>query len=156
MPQAGLDSDGLRLYFGTRLGLSEPEWVALCGIHGLGRHVSLLGMDKACLRQLTRTCLEEAPILLPFVTSSVGRFNNDYFKALLRWNARQVEMGEVAFIPTDVALVVDSGLRVHVEAFAKQPKLYERTFVRAFQKLLEGTATATRGSDLSALTARRY
>ena len=141
MPDAGLDSDGLRLYFG-RLGLEEAEFVALSGIHGVGRHVSLLGMEKACLKNLTRTCLEEAPVLLPFVTSSTDRFSNDYFKTLLRWNAQKIEMGEVAFIPTDVALVVDPGLRHHVQAFASNERLYTKTFIRAWQKLVESTATS--------------
>ena len=140
MPDAGLDSDGLRLYFG-RLGLDEAEWVALSGVHGLGRHVSLLGMDKACLKELSRACLEDAPVLLPFVTSSVDRFSNDYFQALLRWNTRQVQLGEVAFLPTDVALVVDAGLRRHVQIFAKDEGRYRRTFRRAWQRLVESTAT---------------
>jgi L-ascorbate peroxidase len=140
MPSAGLDPDGLRLYF-SRLGLTEPEFVALSGIHGLGRHVSLLNMSRACLRNLTRTCLEEAPTLLPFVTSSVDRFNNDYFFALLKWNSRQIVSGDVAFIPTDVALVVDPGLRKHVIAFTKDEQLFYRTFTRAYQKLVDTTAT---------------
>ena len=141
MPDAGLDSDGLRVYFGERLGIPEAEWVALCGIHGLGRHVSLLGMDKSCLRQLTRECLENAPVLLPFVTESVDRFSNQYFQALLLWNARQVSLGQVAFIPTDVALVVDTGLKWHVQKFASNEALYRRTFARGWQRLVESTAT---------------
>lgn len=138
LPSAALDSDGLRLYFG-HLGLKEDEWIALTGgAHGLGRHVSLLGMPKECLKNLTRTCLEDAPISLPFVTQTVDRFDNTYFKALLAWNANQVELGQVAFIPTDVAMVVDSGLRTRVERFASDPRYFEQTFVRAYQKLLEG------------------
>lgn len=140
MPDAGLDSDGLRLYF-ARLGLDDAEFVALSGIHGLGRHVSLLGMEKGCLKNLTRSCLEEAPVLLPFVASSTDRFSNDYFEALLRWNAQHIQMGEVAFIPTDVALVVDPGLRRHVQAFASNERLYIKTFARAWQKLVESTAS---------------
>mmetsp|Transcript_24107 Transcript_24107/g.66820 ORF Transcript_24107/g.66820 Transcript_24107/m.66820 type:complete len:231 (+) Transcript_24107:184-876(+) len=146
-----MPSDGLRLYFG-RLGLSEREWVALCGIHGLGRHVSLLGMDKTCLRNLTRPCLENAPVLLPFVTSSVGTFSNAYFVDLLRWNARQVKLGEVAFLPTDVALVVDAGLRNQVVVLARDSHLYAATVRRAFQKLVEGTQERKRAG----LTMERY
>jgi catalase (peroxidase I) len=142
LPSAGLDSDGLRLYFG-RLGLSEAEFVALSGSHGLGRHVSLLGMDKACLKNLTRTCLEEAPVLLPFVTSSVDTFDNSYFQALLQWNQNEVELGQVAFIPTDVALVVDRGLRKHVERFVRDQDLYVATFVSAYQKLVDSRATTS-------------
>lgn len=142
MPDAGLDSDGLRLYLGTRLGLKEEEIVALSGIHGLGRHVTLLGMSKSCLKNLTRTCLEEAPQSLPFVTSSVDRFSNDYFRYLLLWNQRKIQLGDVAFIPTDVDLVVDEGFRQHVERFAENEKAFARTFVRAFQKLVDATATS--------------
>ncbi|KAL3935566.1 MAG: hypothetical protein SGARI_002923 [Bacillariaceae sp.] len=142
LPEAGLDSDGLRLYF-QRLGLSEQEFVALSGVHGMGRHVSLLNMTKDCLKNLTNSCLEEAPVSLPFVTASVDRFDNGYFTALLRWNEQQVELGEVAFIPTDVALVVDSGLRRHVEAFSRDQALFYQVFRRAFQKLLDTTATTT-------------
>jgi len=61
MPSAGLDSDGLRLYFGA-LGLSEMELVALCGAH-----VTLLDMPKSCLKELTQECLEDAPVLMPFI-----------------------------------------------------------------------------------------
>lgn len=143
LPSAALDSDGLRLFFG-RLGLSEQEFVALCGSHGLGRHVSLLGMSKPCLKNLTRTCLEEAPVLLPFVTSSVDTFDNSYFSALLQWNSNQVELGEVAFIPTDVALVVDRGLRVHVERFARDQAMYFTSFARAYQKLVDSTAVTVK------------
>jgi L-ascorbate peroxidase len=143
LPSAGLDSDGLRLYFG-RLGLSEPEFVALSGSHGLGRHVSLLGMEKACLRNLTRTCLEEAPVLLPFVTSSVDTFDNSYFQALLRWNQNEVKLGQVAFLPTDVALVVDRGLLKHVERFARDQDLYFTTFASAYQKLVDSRATTSK------------
>jgi len=108
LPSAGLDSDGLRLYFGA-LGLTEEEFVALCGAHDLGRHVTLLGMDKACLKNLTRECLEGAPNLMPFVSESPDTLSNLYFRKLLRWYDRSVELGEVAFIPTDVDLVVDEG-----------------------------------------------
>lgn len=143
LPSAGLDSDGLRLFF-RNLQLSEPEWVALTGgSHGLGRHVSLLGMSKHCLKNLTRTCLEDSPILLPFVTDSVYRFDNTYFQALLQWNNNQIEMGKVAFIPTDVAMVVDPGLRIHVQGFAKDIGLLRRTFAIAYQKMVETTATSS-------------
>jgi len=135
LPSPRLDSDGLRLYF-RRLGFTDTEWVALCGCHAMGRHVSLLNMPKSCLKNLTRTCLEEAPTLLPFVTNSVDRFDNSYFRALLRWNDRMLTLGEVAFIPTDVALVVDKGLRRHVVRFANDQELYFRTFRKAYQKLV--------------------
>jgi L-ascorbate peroxidase len=146
MPSAAFDSDGLRLYF-ERLGLEEQEWVALSGTHGLGRHVSLLGMPKACLKNLTRQCLEDAPVLLPFVAQTVDTgLGNSYFKALLQWYNRDNKEGGAftsAFLPTDVALVVDSGLRKHVEYFAadKNLPIYYKTLARAYQKLTESTAT---------------
>lgn len=141
LPSAGLDSDGLRLYFGA-LGLSEKELVALCGAHDLGRHVTLLDMPKSCLKDLTRECLEKAPVLMPFVTEEPDRFSNTYFKKLLRWNGRKVSLGEVAFIPTDVNLVVDEGLRIHVEEFAKDKQSFYHTFASAFQKLVDAGATS--------------
>lgn len=144
LPSAGLDSVGLRHYFG-RLGLTEREFVALSGSHDMGRHVSLLGMSRDCLKNLTRTCLEEAPVLLPFVTKqddSQYKLSNRYFRALLRWNKREIEYGESAFIPTDVALVVDDGLCKHVTVFASNERLFFGTFRRAYQKLVDSTATS--------------
>jgi L-ascorbate peroxidase len=52
-----------------------------------------------------------------------------------------VELGEVAFIPTDVALVVDAGLRRHVQRFAQDQDKYFEVFTRAYQKLVDSTAT---------------
>jgi hypothetical protein len=89
-------------------------------------------MSKTCLKQLTRQCLEEAPILLPFVTSSVDQWDpKSYFDALLRWNTNQIELGEVAFLPTDVALVVDDGLARHVQRFAKGSRLFESSLCQS-------------------------
>lgn len=140
LPSAGLDSDGLRLYFG-RLGLSEAEWVSLCGAHDLGRHVTLLQMPKQCLKNLTRVCLEDAPVSVPFVTESPDTFSNLYFQKLLNWYDRTIEPGEVAFIPTDVALVVDEGLRKYVERYAKNEDDFFRMFTLAYQKLVDTSAT---------------
>ena len=145
LPSAGLNSDGLRLFFG-RLGLSEAEWVALCGAHDLGRHVTLLQMPKTCLKNLTRECLEAAPVSIPFVTQDPDTFSNLYFQKLLDWNDRKVKLGEVAFIPTDVDMVVDSGLRKYVETYAKDENEFFRNFVSAYQKLV----------DVSATTSERY
>ena len=144
LPSPALDSDGLRLFFG-RLGLSNEQFVALSGAHGLGRHVSLLGMPKACLRNLTRTCLDEAPVLLPFVAAEVDSFDNTYFTALLRWYDRDVKLGEVAFIPTDVALVVDKDLRQHVERFANDKEYFFRVFTSAYQTIVENTVANMTG-----------
>jgi catalase (peroxidase I) len=140
LPSAGLDSLGLRNYF-KRLGLTEPELVALSGAHDLGRHVTLTGMPKVCLRNLTRTCLEDAPVLAPFITEDPDTLSNRYFQTMLRWNDKDIEFGEAAFIPTDVALVVDNGLKKHVVAFAKDEQLFFRKFRTAYQKLVDSTAT---------------
>ena len=42
---------------------------------------------------------------------------------------------------TDVAMVVDDGLKKHVVAFAKDEKLFFRRFTTAYQKLVDSTAT---------------
>lgn len=139
LPSAALDSDGLRLFFGS-LGLSEEEFVALSGAHDLGRHVTLLDMPKSCLKNLTRECLEDAPVLMPFVSFEPDRMSNNYFQKLLKWYDRKVELGEVAFIPTDVALVVDAGLRKHVQKFAKGERAFFASFASAYQKLVDSNA----------------
>ena len=155
LPSAGLDSLGLRLYF-KRLGLTDEEFVAISGAHDLGRHVTLLGMSKQCLKNLTRTCLEDAPILQPFIFKSKTKkeevdtslsnnsptLSNTYFKTLLRWNNRDIEYGEAAFIPTDVALVIDDELRKYVITFANNEQLFFQKFVTAYYKLVDSTATS--------------
>lgn len=140
LPSAGLDSLGLRNYF-KRLGLNEQELVALSGAHDLGRHVTLTGMPRECLKNLTRSCLEDAPVLAPFITADPDTLSNRYFETMLRWNDRDLQYGEAAFIPTDVAMVVDDGLKKHVVAFAKDEKLFFRRFTTAYQKLVDSTAT---------------
>lgn len=142
LPSAALDSDGLRLYF-SALGLSEQELVAICGAHDLGRHVTLLDMPKNCLKNLSRQCLEEAPVLMPFVSEGPDRFSNTYYKKLLKWYDRQVELGEVAFIPTDVALVVDEGLREYVKYFGKHQNAFFNSFESALLKVLDAGATSS-------------
>lgn len=155
LPEASLDADGLVAYFESLHGFARDEWIALCVIHGLGRHVSLLNMPRECLRNLTRTCLEDAPTLLPFVTAGEGQFSNAYFRALLEWNDRNITLGQVAFIPTDVVLVVNADLYPYVQQFANDPVLYRKTFQRAFQKLLEGDDTISE-EVTRLLTAERY
>eukprot|EP00559_Dactyliosolen_fragilissimus_P008253 CAMPEP_0184857304 /NCGR_PEP_ID=MMETSP0580-20130426/2466_1 /TAXON_ID=1118495 /ORGANISM="Dactyliosolen fragilissimus" /LENGTH=235 /DNA_ID=CAMNT_0027352823 /DNA_START=374 /DNA_END=1082 /DNA_ORIENTATION=+ len=142
LPSPALDSLGLRIYF-RRLGLSDAEMVALMGSHDLGRHVTLTGMPKECLRNLTRTCLEEAPTLVPFITKDPYTLSNSYFKTLLRWNDHAIEYGEAAFIPTDVALVVDDDLKKYVSKYADDEEDFFRTLTVAYQKLVESTATTS-------------
>lgn len=140
LPSAALDSLGLRIYF-KRLGITEIEMVALMGAHDLGRHVTLTGMSKECLRNLTRTCLEDPPTLVPFVTKNPDTFSNSYYETLLRWNERNIVYGEAAFIPTDVALVVDDKLKEIVSRFADDEKYFFEMFTVAYQKLVDSTAS---------------
>ena len=79
--------------------------------------------------------------MLPFVTESVDRFDNSYFQALLRWNQQEVELGDVAFIPTDVDLVVDAALRKYVVRYARDNELYSQRFSSGYQKLVDFSAT---------------
>ncbi|KAJ1627079.1 heme peroxidase [Pavlovales sp. CCMP2436] len=139
LPDAGLSSVGLRRYF-ARLGLSERELVALSGAHGFGRHPSLIGMPAECLKKLTPACLEAAPSRPPFLTKSADNFNNDYFKLLLRWNTRDLERGAAFFLPTDVALVIDPGLRRWVSLFARDEVEFSRAFSSAYVKLCKPVA----------------
>jgi L-ascorbate peroxidase len=142
LPSAALDSLGLRNYF-KRLGLTEEELVALSGAHDLGRHVTLTDMPKACLRNLTRTCLENAPVLTPFISKDPDTLSNNYFENMLRWNNREIKYGEALFIPTDVTMVVDEGLRKYVTEYANDEKLFFARFTRGYQKMVESTATST-------------
>ncbi|KAJ1460578.1 heme peroxidase [Pelagophyceae sp. CCMP2097] len=142
LPEPGLSTVGLRRYFGRPgLRLTDAETVALMGSHGMGRHVTLLNMTRGCLRNLTRQCLEDAPVRLPFASRGVDRFTNDYFVALLKWDARKIERGEAAFIPTDVALVLDAKYTRYVRLFAFDEGAYRTCFARAYLKLVEPSPT---------------
>jgi hypothetical protein len=81
IPDAGLDSDGVRLYFG-RLGFSEEETVALMGGHTVGRFTSLLGVPKKCLKGLNDNWERCLPFgeRLPFVSEDPDRFSNSYYR----------------------------------------------------------------------------
>ena len=135
LPEPGLSTVGLRRYF-RRVGLSDQELVALMGAHTLGRHNTLLNMTKACLRNLTRECLETAPVRAPFESRTPDAFDNSYYALLLAWDDRSLERGEANFIPTDVALVLDASFRRHVVAFARSEPLFRTAFARAYAKLV--------------------
>ena len=135
LPEPGLSTVGLRRYF-RRVGLSDQELVALMGAHTLGRHNTLLNMTKGCLRNLTRECLETAPVRAPFEARTPDAFDNSYYSLLLAWDDRSLERGEANFIPTDVALVLDASFRRHVVAFARSEPLFRTTFARAYAKLV--------------------
>jgi catalase (peroxidase I) len=73
---------------------------------------------------------------LPFVSQDPDVFSNSYYKWLLRWNVRDIQGGDVHFLPTDVVLVVDDGLRKHVTRFAEDEKAFFRSFERAYVRLV--------------------
>ena len=77
LPSAGLDADGLGAFFGPRrLGFDDSAIVALSGAHTLGRHASLLGVSKACLRNLTDECILTGT-RQPFVGGDPDAFSNE-------------------------------------------------------------------------------
>lgn len=137
MPNAGLDSDGLRNFF-HRLDFSDEEIVALMGGHTLGRWTSLLGVPKECLKNLNskwERCLPYGE-RLPFVSEDPDTFSNSYFKWLLLWNERKIEYGDVHFIPTDVVLVIDDGFREYVQRFAGDKERFYAVWQKAYTKLV--------------------
>ena len=102
----------------------------------IGSTLIVHGIEPSPLCALSRICL------LPFIATDPDTLSNAYFKTLLKWNKREIEYGEASFIPTDVALVVDEGLRKYVVTFSKNENLFFRTFVSAYQKLVDSTATS--------------
>jgi len=136
IPGAGLNSDGLRNFFG-RFGFSDEEVVALMGGHTIGRFSSLLGVPKECLRNLGDRWLECLPLgeRLPF-TKDPDSFTNSYYKYLLLWYDRSITPGDAHFLPSDVVIVVDDAFRRHVQAFADDEKLFFRTFEKAYTRLV--------------------
>lgn len=131
LPSPGLSTVGVRRFF-RRLRMRDDEIVALMGAHTLGRHVSLLNMTKSCLRNLTRACLETAPVRLAFEPTP-DVFDNSYFVELLKWENRTTTG---AFIPTDVTLLLDPKFRSFVVAFANDEQRFRRTFASAYTKLV--------------------
>ena len=101
-------------------------------------------MPKSCLKNLTRECLEAAPVLMPFVAEDPDKLSNTYFKKLIKWNDRKVKLGEVAFIPSDVDLVVDNGLRKYVKKFARDKEAFYSSFSSAYQ-IIGNAGTTTPG-----------
>jgi hypothetical protein len=51
-----------------------------------------------------------------FVSQALDMFFNSYYRWLLRWNTRDIEAGDVHFLPTDVVLVVDAGFQTQVRS----------------------------------------
>lgn len=63
-----------------------------------------------------------------------------FLQKLLKWYDRDISLGEVGFIPTDVDLVIDEGLREHVKQFARDEELFFSAFAVAYQKLVDAGA----------------
>lgn len=72
---------------------------------------------------------------MPFVAEDKDRFSITYFKKLLEWNDMKIKLGEVAFIPTDIDLVVVNGLKRYVTKFARDKTEFYSSFKSAYQKL---------------------
>lgn len=132
---AGLSTDGVRAYFVAARGLSDAEAVALCGAHTLGRWTSLVGLSRACLRELTDDCLYAEGRRLPFVRDP-DAFTNSYFRYLLAWDAQKIRKEDAHFIPTDVVLTLDPEFRKWVEVYANDQQLFFRNFSSAYTKLV--------------------
>mmetsp|Transcript_2084 Transcript_2084/g.2900 ORF Transcript_2084/g.2900 Transcript_2084/m.2900 type:complete len:116 (+) Transcript_2084:192-539(+) len=108
------------------------------GAHTLGRFTSLLGVPKECLKGLNgkwEACLPFGQ-RLPFVSQDPDRFSNTYYKWLLRWNVRDIQSGDVHFLPTDVVLVVDADFQKQVRRFAEDEALFFKSFARAYSRMV--------------------
>ena len=54
----------------------------------------------------------------------------------MRWNVRDIEAGDVHFLPTDVVLVVDDGFRAVVRRFAEDEAVFFKAFERAYLRMV--------------------
>jgi len=129
LPDATKDASHLREVFGTRMGFTDREIVALSGGHTLGRcHASRSGFDG------------------PWTTHPL-RFDNEYFINLItrtwkprNWNGplqfEDEETGKLMMLPTDMALLDDPKFKSIVEEYAKDESVFFRDFATAFGKLL--------------------
>jgi len=119
----------LREVFG-RMGFNDRELVALSGGHTLGRmHTIRSGYDGAWTRNLLK-------------------FDNEYYRNLIEatWVPRGSEWkgnpqcvdntGQVAMLPTDLALISEHATRAIVEEYAKSQDLWFADFAKAFGKLV--------------------
>lgn len=128
LPDALKGAEHLRFVFGTRMGFSDREIVALSGAHTLGRcHRVRSGFDG------------------PWTTKPLS-FDNEYFVNLLyrEWKRRdwegpeqyQDESGRLMMLPTDLCLLSDPQFRKYVELYATDQKTFFEDFANAFARLI--------------------
>jgi cytochrome c peroxidase len=127
------DADHLRSIF-YRMGFNDQAIVALSGAHALGRcHATASGYDG------------------PW-TPTPTTFNNAYFTLLLNLNwipkdwsgpPQYVDAptGKLMMLPSDVVLLQDKSFLKWVNIYAKDAKLFEADFTKAFQTLEEQGCT---------------
>jgi len=128
LPDALQGAEHLRAVFGTRMGFTDQEIVALSGAHTMGRcHAVRSGFDG------------------PWTTHPL-RFDNEYFVNLVskKWKKKEWsgpmqfedESGKLMMLPTDIALINDDKFKVYVEQYAKDQDAFFRDFASAFAKLM--------------------
>eukprot|EP00933_Yihiella_yeosuensis_P005841 TRINITY_DN110432_c0_g1_i1.p1 TRINITY_DN110432_c0_g1~~TRINITY_DN110432_c0_g1_i1.p1 ORF type:complete len:395 (+),score=86.75 TRINITY_DN110432_c0_g1_i1:25-1209(+) len=127
LPDGDKGQDHLREIFYPK-GFNDRDIVALSGAHTVGRcHADRSGFDGAWT---------EAPLV----------FDNSYFKDLLTKQyspetsskgCPQFRNGNTIMLTSDLALIQDSGFRVHVEKYAADKDAFFRDFNEAWTKLQE-------------------
>jgi len=128
LPDASKVQDHVRAIF-YRMGFDDREIVALLGAHSLGRcHKDRSGYSGPWTRAPTT-------------------FSNEFYRVLLeeqwtekKWDGpRQFEnkARDLMMTPADMCFIEDKEFRKHVEAYAKDSKLFFTDFAKAYSKLLE-------------------
>jgi len=129
LPDAAQGAQHVRDIF-YRMGFNDQEIVALLGAHSLGR------------------CHEDRSGFKGPWTRAPTTFSNEFFRVLLeeQWTenktytkARQFQdkSGDLMMLPADLALIQDPAFKKHVEAYAKDEKLFFKDFAAAWTKLME-------------------
>jgi len=153
LPDPGLTAGAIRDFFAERLGLTDEETVALCGAHTLGRWTSFIDVSKECLSKEEPeqwACSRREGRRLPF-TEHPGRFNSEYFQALVEWYQRRQapaptkrwkdrpedRLAPLNLLPSDVGLLFDGKLRTVVSRFASDEPAFFAAFARAYLKLVD-------------------
>jgi len=127
LPDASKGAPHVRDVF-YKMGFDDREIVALAGAHCFGRcHTNRSGYTGPWTRAPTT-------------------FSNLFYKELLenkwtpkKWNGPlQYEdpTGQLMMTPADMAFAEDPAFRKYVEQYAKDEKLFEKDFAKAYSKLL--------------------